>query len=142
MSTYYHDLNEPWSHVEMTRGGDAGSSDDECGLGPSECRVTVWDDRGSRCGSLTVHVDDAADAIRSFFSADAEPVCQTYASRNGVALRRFRPARTTVLMNEYGELTMLEKLQSKCAQHYDSVPATVSASPEVRSLRPTAASVT
>ena len=107
MSTYYHDLKDPWGNVAVEEG-------------PEYFRMTLWDNQGSQAGSLTVRAEDGHEAIRQFFGDD--PVCQTWFDALGKVLRKYREARTATLLSEYGGIVTGDELREECYRWPDAVP--------------------
>ena len=107
MSTCYYDLKEPWGNVAVEKTTD-------------HYRLTLWDNHGSKAGSLTLRPEEGPAAIRHFFRE--EPVCQSYYNGRGRALYELRKPRTTTLADEYGRLVNIDELREDCNRTRDAEP--------------------
>ena len=107
MSTYYYDLKEPWTGVEVDENQESYV-------------IRLWDGRKHQAGVLTLTVDEGREAIYSFFRD--EPVCQTCADGQGPVLHEFRKARTNTLLSDYGDIVTLDEINNKCHRRDNELP--------------------
>ncbi len=107
MSTYYHDLKDPWGNIAVEET-------------PEHYRITLWDNQGSQVGALTLQVLDGHEAIHHFFQDT--PVCQAYFDGRGRVLRKFREARTATLLSDYGDIVNADEVRKECYRWHDLEP--------------------
>ena len=107
MSTYYYDLKEPWTRIEVDEN-------------PESYVIRLWDGRKHKAGVLTLTTDDGREAIYSFFLDEA--AFQIYVDDQGPVLREFRKVRTNTLLSEYGDLVTLDEIKKKCRRRGNELP--------------------
>ena len=107
MSTYYYDLKDPWSRLDVDKS--------------PECYVfTLWDSQMVRAGALTLEVEDGREAVFSFFRDEA--AYQVSVDGRDSVLRELRKARTPTLLSEYGEVVTLDEIENKCYRRDSKIP--------------------
>ena len=106
MSTYYKELNYPWSSIRVSEN-------------PAHTRITLWE-KGANVGTIVVSTKEAPSVISQFFGK--EDVMQHFASGrpSGVSLVRLedRPPRADQMLSEYGEIVSLRDLERKFDPEY------------------------
>ena len=107
MSTYYYDLKNPWSRIEV----------DES---PETYVIRLWDSQMLQAGMLTLTIEDGREAIYNFFRDEA--ACQIYVDDRGPVLRELRKTHASTLLDEYGEVVSLDEVEKKCYRRDDEMP--------------------
>ena len=110
MSTYYYDLKNPWSRLDVDKS-------------PERYVITLWDSRMVRAGALTLTVEDGREAIYNFFRDEA--AYQISVDGRGPVLRELRKARTPTLLSEYGEVVTLDEIENECYRRDTEIPTLV-----------------
>ena len=99
MSTYYYDLKNPWSRIEVDEN-------------PEGYVIRLWDGQMHKAGVLSLSVEDGREAIYNFFRDEA--ACQTYVDDQRPVLREFRKVRTNMLLSEYGDVVTFAEIEKQC----------------------------
>ena len=110
MSTYYHDLKNSWSRLDVDKS-------------PERYVITLWDSQMVRAGALTLTVEDDREAIFIFFRE--EPAYQISVDGRGPVLREFRKVSTPTLLGEYGEIVTLDEIENECYRRDSEIPTSV-----------------
>ena len=101
MSTYYSDLEEPWTSIRAEDNG-------------RHAYITLWEN-GANAGFLVINSENMHEAIRSF--CRSESVCQRVSFENDkLRLKIFKKPRSQVIVSEYGDIVNFNQMLGEYAE--------------------------